>query len=65
MGGLFGHDLDDLFAYTTGKRVVIRHRWIGGLYYLTILGIVGYVIGYELILKRGYNAIVPLQGTSE
>eukprot|EP00316_Scyphosphaera_apsteinii_P012397 CAMPEP_0119303528 /NCGR_PEP_ID=MMETSP1333-20130426/4948_1 /TAXON_ID=418940 /ORGANISM="Scyphosphaera apsteinii, Strain RCC1455" /LENGTH=434 /DNA_ID=CAMNT_0007306233 /DNA_START=169 /DNA_END=1473 /DNA_ORIENTATION=- len=56
-------DLDDWLAYTTEKQVRIRHRWIGIIYYLTILLIVGYVLAYEIIYQRGYAKFQSLSGT--
>ena len=56
-------DLDDLFAYTTSRRVRIRHRYVGGIHYLLMLGIFGWVIGYMLIYKRGYLELEPISGS--
>ena len=57
-----GMDLDDVLAYTTERKVVIRHRWVGGLYYTTMVGILAYVV-VELVIKKQYNGIMPLAGS--
>ena len=42
-------DWDDVLAYTTAKKVIVRHRWVGGIYYFACAAIVTYVIGFELV----------------
>ena len=58
-----GCDLDDWLAYTTERQVVIRHRWVGAVYYVTLLAILGYVFGYEVIMNKGYAHFQRLSGT--
>eukprot|EP01065_Artemidia_motanka_P027402 TRINITY_DN32602_c0_g1_i1.p1 TRINITY_DN32602_c0_g1~~TRINITY_DN32602_c0_g1_i1.p1 ORF type:complete len:682 (+),score=160.34 TRINITY_DN32602_c0_g1_i1:65-2047(+) len=48
-------DWDAVLMYTTAKRVQLRHRWLGLLYYALALTAVGYVIGYDIIWERGYQ----------
>ena len=55
-------DLDDVLAYTTERKVVIRHRWVGGLYYSTMVCILAYVV-VELVINKQYNSIMPLAGS--
>uniref|UniRef100_A0A7S0LEJ1 Uncharacterized protein n=1 Tax=Coccolithus braarudii TaxID=221442 RepID=A0A7S0LEJ1_9EUKA len=55
-------DWDDLLAYTTEKRVVVRHRWLGLVYYFSILAIVIYTIVGTIILQKGYAVNLPIKG---
>ena len=57
-------DLDDLCAYKTDVKVLIRHKTVGCLYYLCMLAILGgYVIGYEYVIKGGWGAMVAFAGS--
>ena len=55
-------DPDDVFAFTTEKRVRVRHRWLGMLYYGLLVVIGMYVVGYQLIIKKQYIKREPLHG---
>ena len=55
-------DWDDLLAYTAPKTVSVRHKWVGIVYYVTLIAIVGYVVGYEIIMKKGYTEFDMLAG---
>ncbi len=55
-------DLDDLLAYTTTRRVRVRHARVGGLYYSIIIAICAYTIGYRVVYKKGYERLIPLTG---
>ena len=57
-----GHDLDDLLAYTTEKKVVVRHRWLGGIYYVSMLGILAWVI-FQLVYEKEYNDTQLVSGS--
>ena len=57
-------DWDDLCAYKTDVKVLIRHKTIGCLYYSCMLAILGgYVIGYEYVIKQGWGNLVDLSGS--
>ena len=56
-------DWDDLLAYTAPKTVSVRHKWVGIVYYVTLIAIVGYVVGYEIIMKKGYTKFDMLAGS--
>ena len=56
-------DWDDVLAYTTERKVRIRHKWVGGLYYLTALAIASYTCIYQVWLLRGYLMDVPITGS--
>ena len=43
-------DWDDLLAYTTNKRVRIRHRWLGLAYYSFILFVIIYIFVVKITL---------------
>jgi len=60
--GLCGMDLDDVFAYQTAKTVSVRHKWLGIIYYSTIIAIVGYTIGYKVLYMKGYEMEIELAG---
>ncbi|KAJ9456603.1 P2X receptor A [Diplonema papillatum] len=47
-------DADDLFAYKTNRRVVIRDRKLGIARILIIVGLFMYVVVYEVIMQHGY-----------
>ena len=48
MGGWCDCDLDDVLAYSTVKTVKVRHRWLGGIYYTSIILIlICAVAGFE------------------
>ena len=56
-------DWDDVLAYTTGRKVRIRHRWVGGLYYFAVLRIIAYTVVYQVVLLRGYLMNIPITGS--
>jgi len=56
-------DLDSLCTYTTEKRVVVRHKWAGLLYYSCIIAVVTYVVVVQIVHNRGYLAFQALSGT--
>ena len=59
-----GWDWDDILAYKTETKTVIRHRTIGGLYYFCMLAILGgYVIFYEFYLKEGWGLQIDFSGS--
>mmetsp|Transcript_40669 Transcript_40669/g.93447 ORF Transcript_40669/g.93447 Transcript_40669/m.93447 type:complete len:498 (+) Transcript_40669:64-1557(+) len=55
-GTLCGYDVDDLFAYSTIKRVTIRDARLGILFYTLQFLIVVYILIYQLIWQGGYLA---------
>jgi len=55
-------DLDDVLAYTSYRRVRIRHKWVGGIYYLSMMVILAYTIGFQVILAKGYLLLQPIDG---
>ena len=58
-----GLGIDDILAYTTVKRVYVRDRHAGGLYYAICIAILAYIFGYELIYNKGYLAFQTLTGS--
>ena len=55
-------DLDDLLAYKTFKTVKVRHRWLGGVYYGTMVAILLYTGLYAVWLKEGYVKEIDFYG---
>ena len=55
-------DVDELFAYTTFKKVVVRHRSLGYVYYFSALAIFLYTGLYTIWLKEGYVTQIPFIG---
>jgi len=47
-------DLDDVFAYSTARTVKIRDKRLGLVYLALFLGILGYVIGYQIVVRQAY-----------
>ena len=58
--GICGLDPDDVFAFTTEKRVRVRHRWLGFFYYSLLLSIGLYVVAYQILYQRQYIKRDPL-----
>jgi len=55
-GTLFGYDVDDLFAYSTIKRVTIRDARLGVLFYTLTFLVAIYIFIYQLFGQGGYLA---------
>jgi len=55
-GSILGYDVDDLFAYSTIKRVTIRDARLGVLFYTLTFLIAVYILIYQLIWQGGYLA---------
>ena len=53
-------DLDDALAYSTTRTVRIRDRRLGGLYYLVVVGILCYILGYQVIVRQAYLKPAPV-----
>jgi len=53
-GSICGYDVDDLFAYSTIKRVTIRDARLGGIFYLLTFCIAVYILIYQLVWQGGY-----------
>lgn len=53
-----------IFEYDTVKTVRIKSRYIGGVYRLIQLFIIGYIIGYQIIYKKGYQQFSAVQGST-
>ena len=51
---IFDVDMDDLFAYKTERRVIMRDRKLGIARVLILIGLFCYVVIYEVILNKGY-----------
>lgn len=51
---LFGYDTDRVFAFTTQKVVWIRNRWIGGLYYLFVFGVIGWLALVRILIRNDH-----------
>lgn len=47
-------NLNDLLSYRTVRTVRIRDKWVGLTYYLIVLGILSYIIGYQIVYKQSY-----------
>ena len=58
-----GVDWDDLFAYKTESKVRIRSRWLGGLYYISMIAIFAAYLPYELVYNHGYGVKHELTGS--
>lgn len=58
-----GFDWDDILAYTTARKVRLRHRYVGGLYYLTMIGILCYTILVQVVVQQGYLLLQPVAGS--
>lgn len=56
-------DLDDALAYTTERKVRIRHKWVGGIYIFSVLAIIVYTVVYQVVLLRGYLLDIPIAGS--
>eukprot|EP01028_Stygiella_incarcerata_P009421 TRINITY_DN445_c0_g1_i1.p1 TRINITY_DN445_c0_g1~~TRINITY_DN445_c0_g1_i1.p1 ORF type:complete len:451 (-),score=110.55 TRINITY_DN445_c0_g1_i1:1700-3052(-) len=48
------HDPDNVFAYKTAKLVKIRDRRLGFLHMFFIVCIIGYIVFYALLIKKGF-----------
>ena len=58
-----GLDWDDLLAYTSFRRVRIRHKYVGGLYYFTMFLILMYTGVWQVYLSKGYLLLQPIVGS--
>lgn len=56
-------DWDDVLAYTTERKTRIRHKWLGALYYATMLAILVYTVVWQVVLLRGYLLLEPIGGS--
>lgn len=56
--------LDSLFSYETPKIVHIRSRAVGVLSRLVQLAILGYIIGYVLVYKKGYQEFSDVESSA-
>eukprot|EP00756_Hemistasia_phaeocysticola_P015630 Hpha_TRINITY_DN15424_c1_g1::TRINITY_DN15424_c1_g1_i1::g.173114::m.173114 len=63
-GRNFG-DWDQALVYTTQKRVQLRHRHLGLLYYTLTLGVLVYVVLLDVVLNKGYQAQFALGTASQ
>lgn len=59
-----GLDWDDVLGFKTEAKVVVRHRWLGGIYYVAMLAIVLYTIISTIVLKEGYVRQLDLTGSA-
>lgn len=57
-------DLDRLCGYSTQRITKIQDRRLGFLYYAFILGIMGYILGYELLAQQSYKREGVVMGTA-
>ena len=57
-----GVDWDDVFAYTTAKRVTVRHRWLGITYYSLLVAISAYIFGYQIAYEKQYAVDTDVTG---
>jgi hypothetical protein len=55
-------DIDDVFAYSSAKRVRIRDHRLGLLYYLFLLGVVAYIGVYTLAYNLAYLQFAEPEG---
>ena len=56
-------DLDDIFAYSTGKVVVLKDRFLGLLAIVLKLAILCYII-FTVVIDKGYYVIETPRGTT-
>eukprot|EP00698_Gefionella_okellyi_P013295 TRINITY_DN3631_c0_g1_i2.p1 TRINITY_DN3631_c0_g1~~TRINITY_DN3631_c0_g1_i2.p1 ORF type:complete len:387 (+),score=82.45 TRINITY_DN3631_c0_g1_i2:82-1242(+) len=54
--------INSALYYDSTKYITVQSKKLGIFYYLVILGIMGYIIGYVLIYNKGYQVQDPLQG---
>jgi hypothetical protein len=59
-----GYDTDSLFAFTTQKVVWVRNRWIGGLYYLLVAGVVLWVFLVRILIRNDHFLHKDVQGVA-
>ena len=52
-------DLDDVLAYTTDKQVRVRHRWLGGIYYIGFFAVLLYTVIYQVSRSSGRVNLCP------
>ena len=57
-----GVDWDDALAYKTVKTVKVRHRWLGCIYYTSMIAIVVYTVVNTLVIKEGYVRQISVLG---
>jgi len=48
----FGYDTDEVFAYETNKKVWIRDRYLGLVYYILVGLILAYIIGFQILWEN-------------
>eukprot|EP01122_Echinamoeba_exundans_P009564 TRINITY_DN3414_c0_g1_i2.p1 TRINITY_DN3414_c0_g1~~TRINITY_DN3414_c0_g1_i2.p1 ORF type:complete len:420 (-),score=32.15 TRINITY_DN3414_c0_g1_i2:41-1234(-) len=51
-----------VLSYSTAKMVDISNWKLGVLYYIIVIGILGFVCGYQIWWKKGYQREIPLIG---
>eukprot|EP01097_Dermamoeba_algensis_P008288 TRINITY_DN5466_c0_g1_i1.p1 TRINITY_DN5466_c0_g1~~TRINITY_DN5466_c0_g1_i1.p1 ORF type:complete len:381 (-),score=65.76 TRINITY_DN5466_c0_g1_i1:114-1256(-) len=54
---------DELLAYDTVKTVTVKDWRLGLIRVLFVLGILGYVLGYQLLMEKQYLKVEPPVGT--
>lgn len=47
-------NLNDLLSYRTVRTVRIRDKWVGLTYYIILVGILAYIIAYQIVYKQSY-----------
>lgn len=57
-----GATVRGVLSYSTVKMVDISNWKLGILYYLIMIGILGFVCGYQIWWKKGYQREIPLIG---
>ncbi|XP_072043608.1 P2X purinoceptor 4-like isoform X2 [Amphiura filiformis] len=63
IGSLIGIASDTFFDYDTPKMVQIKSKKVGLINRVIQIGIIVYVVGYVLILERGYQERCVVQGS--
>jgi len=70
IGGMWGYfcsninfDLDEIFGYTSVRRVKIRDRRLGFMFLFGVCGIISYVIGYNIYAQQLYRKTGDILGT--
>lgn len=57
-------NLNDLLSYRTVRTVRIRDKWVGLTYYIIVIGILSYIIAYQIVYKQSYLKISNTVGSA-
>ena len=57
-------DLDSLLGFHTHKVVRINDRWLGGVYYICLVCVLLYIVGYSVLYNRQYLSKDDIVGST-